>query len=480
MYAVIIQSQSPYGIRQVAYVPLLDGSVRTFKRVGQTRGVAGAWSEEPLDAVALSEFVVGHPVAINITPSDYRDLQFPITPTTLMQKLVRAVKEQPYSLSTDTLSDVLDDVVATATSGAHALIKYTKALQPVTVPAYVPTPVVSTPAIQVMHEPVVEQIVIEPVMEVVERAMAEAQPTQTTAPAPAPAQTNAMVTSATALGNPTTAVLSVPEVEPYFERSFDGLSETEIYDYTRSNSMNILLTGEAGTGKTSSARNYAAKRGIPFVTIELTQQIDQSVTQGRFVPTGNGNQLVFMYSQLATIIQGPGVVLLNELTRMAPKAASLFLRLLNERELLIEPLNEVIKVHPDCLIVADQNIGLGYTGTVRQDSALTDRFNIKLEFKYDSKIEGQFIKSPTLLEFANSIRQASELSDEFSIPMSTRLLKNFQSQAKGLSFKFAVSTLLNSFPKNDGEREAIKMRFDTQYEAIAEELGVSLGDYNNK
>ena len=123
MYAVIIQSQSPYGIRQVAYVPLLDGSVRTFKRVGQTRGVAGAWSEEPLDAVALSEFVVGNPVAINITPSDYRDLQFPITPTTLMQKLVRAVKEQPYSLSTDTLSDVLDDVVATATSGAHALIK---------------------------------------------------------------------------------------------------------------------------------------------------------------------------------------------------------------------------------------------------------------------------------------------------------------------------------------------------------------------
>jgi hypothetical protein len=235
---------------------------------------------------------------------------------------------------------------------------------------------------------------------------------------------------------------------------------------------------EAGTGKTSSARNYAALNKLPFVTIECTQQIDQSVTQGRFVPTGVGNSTQWKYSQLASAIQRPSVVLLNELTRMSPKAASLFLRLLAERELLIEPLNEVIKVHPECLIIADQNTGLGYTGTSKQDTALIDRFSIKLEFKYDTSIESKFIKSPALLEFASNIREASELNDEFSTPMSTRVLQNFQAQATSLNFAFAVHALLNNYPKSDGERDAIKMRLDAEIDRIASDLGVELGTYN--
>jgi MoxR-like ATPase len=253
-----------------------------------------------------------------------------------------------------------------------------------------------------------------------------------------------------------------------------------LYDYARSTQQNVLLTGDAGTGKTSSARNYAAKNNLPFVTIECTQQIDQSITQGRFVPTGVGNSTSWKYSQLATAIQRPSVILINELTRMTPKAASLFLRLLQERELLIEPLNEIIRVHPECVFIADQNTGIGYTGTSKQDAALVDRFNIKLEFKYDSDIESKFIKSPSLLQFANDIRQASEINDEFSVPMSSRILQNFQAQATHLNFTFAVNSMLNNYPKSDGQREAIKMRFDAVYEAIAQEFNVSVGSYSGK
>jgi MoxR-like ATPase len=285
------------------------------------------------------------------------------------------------------------------------------------------------------------------------------------------------LTTTTALSSHDT-VLTVPDVQPYFARTFDGLTEKDVYDYAKRTQQNVLLTGEAGTGKTSSARNYAALNKLPFVTIECTQQIDQSVTQGRFVPTGVGNSTQWKYSQLASAIQRPSVVLLNELTRMSPKAASLFLRLLAERELLIEPLNEVIKVHPECLIIADQNTGLGYTGTSKQDTALIDRFSIKLEFKYDTSIESKFIKSPALLEFASNIREASELNDEFSTPMSTRVLQNFQAQATSLNFAFAVHALLNNYPKSDGERDAIKMRLDAEIDRIASDLGVELGTYN--
>jgi len=272
--------------------------------------------------------------------------------------------------------------------------------------------------------------------------------------------------------------LSIPPKEDYVMRSFFGKTEQEILDYARATQQIVLYTGPAGTGKSSSVRNYAHISNLPMVTVECTQQIDQSVTQGRFVPTGNGNEMVFMYSQLATIIQQPGVVLLNELTRMTPKAASLFLRLLQERELLIEPLNQVIKVHPECIIIADQNTGNGYTGTSKQDAALIDRFNIKLEFDYDTQIEQKFIPSETLLEFATAIRVASNMSDQFSIPMSTRILKNFVAQARGLGFEFAVNSLLANYPAMEGEREALKMRFDSNMDKIAEELGVPLGTYS--
>jgi MoxR-like ATPase len=181
---------------------------------------------------------------------------------------------------------------------------------------------------------------------------------------------------------------------------------------------------------------------------------------------------------MASAIQQPSVILLNELSRMSPKYAGLFLRLLEERELFIEPLNEVIKVHPECLIVADQNVGFGYTGTSKQDQALLDRFSIKLEFEYDINIESNFIKSPTLLEFAKAIRSAASTTEEFSVPMSTRILKNFQAQATNLNFSFAVASLLSNYPDTDGEREALKMRFDAQAPTIAQELNVPIGSYN--
>jgi hypothetical protein len=62
--------------------------------------------------------------------------------------------------------------------------------------------------------------------------------------------------------------------------------------------------------------------------------------------------------------------------------------------------------------------------------------------------------------------------------MSPRILMNFIDQAQQLSLGFAVYSLLNNFPKDDGEREAIKMRLDADIDAIASELGVSLDSYS--
>jgi MoxR-like ATPase len=474
MFATILQKETPVGIMQVVVVPMQDGSIRQFYRTGKNmRGTVGAWVLMGAGEVITSDGMsVGEPVAIPITVSDYRDLQYPIIPTTLVQKLSRTVKESNTPGPRE-FAEVYEEVTELASTNPSLLLaKFGQKYQQVFFPQATAT---LSPTIQVVHEPapaVLEPSFAEASMSAIREHFAPADaytPTESESPMQYSTIAPSMADSH--------AVLTIPEVEPYFPRSFFGKTEYEMYDYAVHAGEGVLLTGDAGTGKTSSVRNYAAMKGLPFVTIECTQQIDQSITQGRFVPTGVGNSTRWKYSQLATAIQQPSVILINELSRMSPKAAPLFLRLLQERELLIEPLNEIIKVHPEVLFVADQNVGLGYNGTQKQDNALLDRFNLKLEFQYDTKIEGNFIPSNTLLTFASNIREAAELNDEFSIPMSTRILKNFVAQARGLNLEFAVNSMLSNYPKMDGEREAIKMRLDADISQIASELGVPVGKY---
>ena len=438
MFATIMKSNTSVGIRSTAIVPVGD-TVRVFSRIGESRGIAGAWNEGSVTFQA-GEVLVGSPTSVPITQSDYQILGFPVTPTVLLQKLGRTVKGV-YNLTTTDATSKFAELVELASTNPSALSIYNGAVNTVLAQA----------------APTVAPIQVQQPTEVKEETM-----------------------EYMAVDRTVDAILTVPVKDNYFPRKFDGLTEEQVYDYARSSQQNVLLTGDAGTGKTSSARNYAASRSLPFVIIECTQQIDQSVTQGRYVPTGRGNEAVWKDSQLVTAIQQPSVILINEMTRMSPKAAVLFLRLLEERELIVEATNRVIKVHPDCIFIADQNTGFGYTGTSKQDAALVDRFNIKLEFQYDIKIESHFIKSPALLEFATAIRDASELNDEFSVPMSTRILKNFQEQAVSLNFEFAVSSLLKNFPKSDGERDAIKMRFDAVVDTIVSDYGISKGKYSSK
>lgn len=449
MYATLILSQSPYGIRQTALIPA-NGTIRVFNRCGFGRGSSGSWSESAPDTEAMDELTINSPISILMTPAHVRDADFlGRTPNNVLQALLKRVGEA-FIPNASTLYDVYNNVVTLLTSNPHELAKY--AMRPATIPTVKPVTVgVQMPTVSMPVEPVAP-VQVTPTI------------TQTETPMTAPTVTTKSLN-----------VLTIPEPQQYFERVFEDVPESKIYDVARANQQNVLLTGDAGTGKTSSARNYAATRKLPFVVIECTQQIDTNTTQGRFVPGEDGQSVKWVYSQLATAIQQPSVVLLNELTRMSPKSSSLFLRLLQERELFIEPFNEVIKVHPECLFIADANVGASYNGTMRQDMALVDRFNIKLPFTYDSQLESKFIPYPALLAFATSIRTATELGQEdFTTPMSTRLLQNFVMQANNFNWQFAVQRLLSNFPTDTGERDAIKMRLDADAPRIAREFNVQL------
>ena len=154
---------------------------------------------------------------------------------------------------------------------------------------------------------------------------------------------------------------------------------------------------------------------------------------------------------------------------MTPKANSLFMKLLAEKELIIDTHhNEVLELHPDCLIIADANPS--YRGTMLPDEAFLDRFTIKLEFDYDTEIEQRFIPSEHLLELATELRRAAVIEGKFSVPISTRLLLSFVDVALDLGYEAAVYNFVNAFPT--GEREPLSMLFSTYEENITDDLAL--------
>jgi nitric oxide reductase NorQ protein len=445
MYAVIMQSNSTEsGIRQTAIIPnpydLTEPKIYT-RSLGNNlsaRGIAGAWlpvsriGRGDLWVTAETETVLGKPVAVGMTVNDERDLIHG-KPTVLLQKLARTVQSN-LTPSTSTFDEVFTKLCHTADHTPEHLSQYAKSNT---------FSVVSAPAVDVVRE--VEPVAV-PVADVAE-----------------PSQNAERVW----------ANLVVPPKPTYYTRTIDGLDEVDVYTRGIANGDAFLLTGEAGVGKTESVTHLASYLNRPMVRIEMHQSLSLADTEGRLLPTLDGGWR-WHYSRLATAIRQPSVILLNELSRSLPSNATLFLGLLNERQLQIEQLNEVIEVHPECVFIADQNIGNGYA-VREQDKALLDRFNVKLEFGDDPVIEGKLIPSPSLLELANSLRFLHKQEPaKHRTRVGLRMLLNFVKQTKTYNFTFAVNRFLANFP--EAEREAVSMQIDSRHINIAQELGVSPED----
>jgi MoxR-like ATPase len=439
MYAVIIQSAPSAGAtRQTIVLPSADG-VRVFNRFAGKRGIAGAYAEG-MPVTVTNELVRGVPVALSITPTDLEHIETNENhqPHQLFQRLVREVAKVDQSVSNESLEAVLGKVIDLADQRPTDLAGFLRA------PG---TPV----AVQV-----VRQAPVAP------------------APSVAPVVTHSPEVTSVASGSgveihPELSIPNLDSLSWYVPRH----REVNRFDMCRRLKKNLIIFGHAGTGKTSSAKHYAGLRNLPFVVIECNPQTDEEIVQGGWIPTGDGKTLAWRWSPLAEAIQNPdgAVILINEANRMSAKANALFLRILEERKLLVSRYdNRDIEVNDNVLFILDANPG--YKGTTAMDEALLDRA-VKTEYRYDREVESKFIPSSTLLDIAFDVRAMLERG-EIRVPFSSRMLKDFVDVAQDIDggITEAVDMLLENFPKGV-DRDAVRMSIELQLSAIANELGVT-------
>jgi MoxR-like ATPase len=245
------------------------------------------------------------------------------------------------------------------------------------------------------------------------------------------------------------------------------------------------LAGSAGTGKTTLAREYAARTGRGFVRIGFNRTTELIDLLGQKEPTPAGEhgavRMVWTDGVFTQAIRRPGtVVLFDELTGAPPGTAMAFQVILDNKRVTL-PTGEVVAFADGVVVViADNTAGYGdesgvYAGTHSANAALVDRAARVILVDYlPAMLEAEALQRHSgapqaacirLADFAAKVRTLQAQTGGDVRPLSIRRLIAFANATHrdGLAFGEALSTtMLSRLPEADREalRQAVNAHLD--------------------
>lgn len=252
---------------------------------------------------------------------------------------------------------------------------------------------------------------------------------------------------ATLIDNSIAAVPDQAFYDRYISRKVGGKTDLEMLTFALKKHYNVLIEGPTGAGKTSAVLAFAAQNKMRFYATPSSIGLEPSQLFGKFIPSGEGNQLVWQDGPVTDLVRHGGVLLLNEVNFIPARVSTALFGLLDVRRemVLLDHKGEVIKAHNDLLIVADMNPN--YRGTQPLNEAFRNRFPIKQAWDYDTVVESKLVPYGALRRLAQDLRQ----SEEIITPVSTNLLIDFVTMAKDedMGWDFAVTNLIAHFSSDE-------------------------------
>jgi cobaltochelatase CobS len=229
----------------------------------------------------------------------------------------------------------------------------------------------------------------------------------------------------------------VPEIDPNYEFKAEYLSPVL---WGLINNEKTWLSGHTGTGKSTLIKQICARLNWGLMRVNFDSEISRMDLVGRDVleVDKSGNTVSrFVDGILPTAIQGPYVLLCDEVDFIRPDVAYVMQRSLEDEGLLIsEDGGRVIKPHQWSRIVATANTqGQGddhgiYQGARAQSMAFLDRFTVWVTCDYMEETQEKRLLKETVkgindnilkqvMDYTREHRQAFE-KQQISQPMSPR------------------------------------------------------------
>ena len=154
----------------------------------------------------------------------------------------------------------------------------------------------------------------------------------------------------------------------------------------------VLLKGPTGCGKTRfveymswrlGQERHGGKRGaMPLVTISCHEDLTATDLVGRYLLSGNGTE--WIDGPLTRAVKGGGICYLDEVVEARKDTIVVIHSLTDHRRLLpIEKKGELIRAHPDFLLVVSYNPG--YQSTIKDLKHSTRQRFLSIEFDYPAQ-----------------------------------------------------------------------------------------------
>jgi midasin (ATPase involved in ribosome maturation) len=149
-----------------------------------------------------------------------------------------------------------------------------------------------------------------------------------------------------------------------------------------------MFEGEAGTGKSTAARVICYRCGLPWVSVNLSLNVDESDLFGAMMPNpekkdANDPEFVWRDGLITKAIRNGYGAILEEVNAARPGVLMKLNALLDDSRQIELSDGELVKAHPNFRLIATCNIG--YEGTNRMNKAFVDRFDVCHMFEAPDK-----------------------------------------------------------------------------------------------
>ena len=215
-----------------------------------------------------------------------------------------------------------------------------------------------------------------------------------------PTETNSKVVSGNGIEIlPVKAEDYIPKQVPDYIQLHDELN---IYEKFLENQIPILLRGPKGTGKTLSIAYFAAKKGIPIIQFDCSENTKRFDLIGRFIL--KGDEVKYLLGALPTAIEianqaGRAILVLEELNALTPQMQKVLNQILDwRRHIYIPEIGKTyeLKNGAKLLICATMNPST-YGGVFELNEDLKSRFT-ELYVNYPKREKEKQIISLTGLD----------------------------------------------------------------------------------
>jgi cobaltochelatase CobS len=194
---------------------------------------------------------------------------------------------------------------------------------------------------------------------------------------------------------------------------------------------NILLVGQAGSGKTYAAELVAQALGLEFSFISCSAGMSEGHLMGRLLPIGEGGKFVYCRSDFVKAYEEGGVFLLDEMDAADSNTMLVINTALANGKMAIpnRPEAPVAIKHKDFVCIAAANtFGTGadrqYVGRNQLDESTLDRFRIgQIVMEYDEELEASLCPDSDLRTRLQSYRRRAAEARLRRI-ISTRFLRD--------------------------------------------------------